>query len=181
MNMNWWDGNWDNPEWYESLSEEYKDRLAEVKDFLGNNCLGWFQGSEKARKATIEVLCRLPNDAAEALLCNSDIVVIDGSSSCAWPRHHARPAPNTVLQRPPPVVVLRVALREMPYKAVVGEVAHEFAHVFRGHGLCSSSEQEAARAQEEADTTARQWGFGDEIDLLNRQPVSPVRRTWRGY
>lgn len=171
INMNWWERNWSDPEWYEGLSEEHKDRLAEVEDFLGNNCLGWFQGSGKARKAVEEVLCRLPSDAADVLLSNSDIVVIDGSSSAAWSWLHTCPPHSKVLKKRLYVVVLRVALREMPYKAVVGEVAHEFAHVFRGHNLYSSSEREADRAQEEADTTARQWGFAEEIDLLKRQPV----------
>ncbi|MFC1894183.1 hypothetical protein ACFLYR_09280 [Chloroflexota bacterium] len=149
------------------MSEERKERLTEVQDFLGNNCLGWLEGSTQVRKAVIEVLCRLPDNAAEALLCNSDVVVIDGSTSCAWSWQHACPPHKEVLTRRLCVVVLGVALREMPFKATVGEVAHEFAHVFREHGLYSSSDHEAQKTQEDADTIIREWGFGEELDLLN--------------
>ncbi|MFC1964777.1 hypothetical protein ACFLWG_02075 [Chloroflexota bacterium] len=163
----WWEGDWKELQWYEGLSEKQKDRLIEVQDFLGNNCLGWCQGGEQISKAVIEVLCRLPDNAAEALLCNSDVVVIDGSTSCAWSWRHACPPHEKALNRRLYVIVLRAALREMPYKAVVAEVAHEFAHVFREHGLYSSLDHEAQKMQEEADTTIREWGFGEDLDLLN--------------
>jgi hypothetical protein len=50
----------------------------------------------------------------------------------------------------------------MPYKAVVGEVAHEFAHVVAGHDWRSDE-----RCQAEADSLARDWGFQEEIDALS--------------
>lgn len=165
----WWKGDWSSPEWFENLSEEHKERLTEVQDFLANNCLGWLEGSDQVRQAVTEVLCRLPDNAAEVLLCNNDIVVIDGSTSCAWSWRYACPPHEKVLSRLLYAVVLRYALREMPYKAVVGEVAHEFAHVFRKHRVHSSSEREAKNEQEEADNTAREWGFGEELELLDKQ------------
>ena len=163
--MNWWDATWANTKMYDSLSDDKKDRLAEVEDFLGNNCLGWFEGSEKVKQAVTEVLCRLPQEAADVLLCNSDIVVIDGSSSCAWSWRHVCLGHDGLLEKLLYVVVLRVALRDMPYKAVVGEVAHELAHVFLRHRLYDPED-----VQKQADATASQWGFQEEIDCLTSQP-----------
>jgi len=100
---------------------------------LGNNCLGWCQGSEQIIKAVIEVLCRLPDNAAEALLCNSDVVVIDGSTTCAWSWQHACPPHDKVLVRRLYVIVLRDALREMPYKSVVAEVADAIRYLEEEH------------------------------------------------
>jgi hypothetical protein len=166
MNKGWWDGDRSDPQWYEHLSEKQKDRLCEVQDFMGNNCLGWFKGSKQVSRALTEVLCRLPDEAADFILCNSDIVVIDGSSSAAWSRRLDCPAYNEPHERRVHIVVLRKRLRDMPYKAVVGEVAHELAHVFAGHDVKSDES-----CQEEADRLARDWGFGDEIDALKREPV----------
>jgi len=165
MNIDWWNAAWSDSKVYESLSEEQKTRLVEVEDFLGNNCLGWIKGSEKIRQALTEVLCRLPNEAGDVLLCNSDIVVIDGSTSCAWSWQYVCPTPNNILEKWLYIVAFRAALRDMPYKAVVGEVAHELAHVFLEHRL-----YEPEDSQEQADATARQWGFQEEIDFLNAQP-----------
>lgn len=146
------------------IREKRKQRLAEVEDFLGNNCFPWFEGSGKLRQAVTEVLCRLPQKAADMLLCNSKISVVDGSSSAAWPWRQVCPPHSDYLETFLYIVVLRQELREMPYRAVVGEVAHEFAHVFLEHRLDAPE-----KAQQEADETARQWGFEEEIDLLNRQ------------
>ena len=166
MDKGWWNGDQSSPEWYEHLSEKQKERLCEVQDFLGNNCLGWFVGSGKVRRALTEVLCRLSDEAADTVLCNSSIAVIDGSSSAAWPWRFVCPAHGTVHETRLHIIVLRKQLRYMPYKAVVGEVAREFAHVVAGHNLHSDE-----RCQAEADSLARGWGFREEIDALNSEPA----------
>lgn len=166
MNTGWWDPDWSDPEWCEHLSEKQQGRLCEVQDFLGNNCLGWFEGSGKAKRALTEFLCRLPDKVADTVLCNSSIAVIDGASSAAWSWRLVCPAYGRVHETQLHIIVLRKHLRGMPYKAVVGEVAHEFAHVVAGHDMRSDE-----RCQAEADSLAKNWGFQEEIDALDSEQV----------
>lgn len=166
MKNNWWDNVLSGHKSYEDLNEEQQKRIFEVIEFLENNCLGWVVGSERIKEALIEVLCRLPQKAAEVLLCNSDIIVVDGSTSATWSWRRICPSHDGFAETWLYIIVLRQTLKSMPQKAVVGEVAREFAHAFLEHRLNASE-----ATQQEADEIARQWGFHDEIDLLNKRPV----------
>jgi len=152
------------------MSKKRQQRLGEVDVFLGDNCPGWFAGSGKIKEALIEFLCRMPANAANCILSNRDIVVIDGAASAAWVWPVICFPHENVLKTTIRIIVLRKKLREMPYESVVGEIAHEFAHVVLRHAedyMVPSGEN----AQEEANTLARSWGFAAEIQALEREPV----------
>lgn len=158
---------------YDALPEDKEQRFVEVQTFLGNNCLGWFEGSSKTKEALTEFLYRLPYDAALEILCSPNILVIDGSSSAAWAWR-----PNEEMhKRWLRIIVLRRKLREMPYKAVVGEIAHEFAHVVLHHDeeadftIDVDAAEAEHSAQDEANDLARRWGFGEEIEALENEPM----------
>lgn len=140
-----------------------------VQKFVMVNCM--WSLPPRAERSLREVLYRLPPTAAMTILDNPYIVVIyaDSVSTCAYDLR-CPPHPQ-VVQNWLHIVTLTQEMETMSDEALVGALAHEFAHVFLKHDApppaCQSREalkQELNRVEEEADNVARKWGFGKEIE-----------------
>ncbi len=145
------------------------NRKYEIEDFLANQC--WrVTGASLISKAMREVLTRLPENVLDTLIYDRNLCVI-------FPERYA----NTIYRNDVPIAYNRSDNKELPkftmremwyvvladylydidYKAIVGTIVHEFAHVYLEHfGFNSevSAEYEAA-----TDKLASEWGFLDEI------------------
>lgn len=149
---------------YDELSDDHK---YEIDDFIVTRC--WrISDQSLILKAIREILIRLPEDVLDVLSYDRDISVI-------LPERYT----NTVYQHNVPIVsnpstkpeinmketwfvVLSDSLHDLSYKAIVGGIVHEFAHVYLKHFLHGSrlhNEIETA-----ADEIASTWGFKDEIE-----------------
>ena len=62
-------------------------------------------------------------------------------------------------------------LRQLSKDAAVGVIVHELAHAWLNEHLYPEDSQERESA---ADGLARRWGFGVELDALDRE-TEPVR------
>ena len=66
------------------------------------------------------------------------------------------------------------SLLDMRRDIAIGILAHEFAHVFRGHAGRTGLQEEY-----EADSLASQWGFGAETRAMRKcfGPVTDERKS----
>jgi hypothetical protein len=150
-------------------TEELKHR---ADDLLGNRCY-YVEVQPKLQGALREVIMRLPEEALDTLVDDRNVFII-------FPEQHANSVHLLRWAHPPSkkwsadeqwLVVLAGYLRDLPYSAVVGTIAHELAHVYlRQQGL-PSGEQEAGELQ--ADDLAKQWGFYEEVEasIVQKQPT----------
>ena len=65
--------------------------------------------------------------------------------------------------------------------AVIGIIAHEFAHVFLRHTDAGDDGEKGLRHEREADEMACRWGFSSQIEALRRQcgPPTPCPDSMR--
>ena len=140
-----------------------------VQDFVMVNCM--WSLPPRAERSLREVFYRLPPRAATTILHNPNILVMYTDSISTRAHSICYPPHPEAIQYWLHIVTLTPEIETMSDEALVGAIAHEFAHVFLKHDApplrCEDKEEfmrELNRGEEEADNLAKKWGFGKEIE-----------------
>ena len=149
---------------YDEFSDDHK---YEIDEFIVNRC--WRVTDQSLiLKAIQEILVRLPEDVLDVLAYERDInVILPECFVNTIYKHNVPIISNTstnpeIKMKETWFVVLSNSLHDMSYKAIVGTIVHEFAHVYLKHfGHASHLHNEIETA---ADEIASTWGFRDEIE-----------------
>lgn len=112
------------------------------------------------KEALVEVLQRLPDEAYDEISSRVSLVVeTPDITAVNVPFSRVYPLLSGKLEVRFDTIVVFHQAQSLPHNALVGLLAHEFAHSFVS-GKDYKSDEEATNA------LARQWGFNKELDLL---------------
>ena len=157
--------------WMWELNFDPKARRDAADMFVLTNYLDSLPS--RAKRSLREVLYRLPPRAATTILDNPNILVMYTDSVSTRAHNICCPPHPEAIQYWLHIVTLTPEIETMSDEALVGAIAHEFAHVFLKHDApplrCEDKEEfvrEVNRREEEADKLARKWGFATEIEAI---------------
>ena len=130
-------------------------------------------GHERYHRLTAEGIYRLPDDSG---LKSLDKIVVSErpvKRTVGITRVRTEYETNELVYAIQRITFYRDLLEHLSDQAVLGAIAHEFAHVWLNH----HEGPDMGRARERAaDRLARKWGFGPELDALKMESYT----DWTG-